>query len=102
MFDRCRHCGRELRDEISRRCGLGPECRKEYAFGIGSSAAPVKKAKAAKKPARHWEAERKEVLAQCWKCAAVQYLCGRIPEQLRCRECSGPLELLTINGVAVK
>ena len=44
-----------------------------------------------------------EVLAQCWKCNHVQTrtTCAKELKDLRCQECGGALEILTIDGVPV-
>ena len=94
-------------DNISRKTGLGPECRKAYAM-IEPSWAPVKtkvinalhrkpvEKKTKKNPKQKQKRSRFETLTQCWKCNHVEERWCRKPHLLRCSRCNGTVEVLRI------
>jgi len=62
-FDTCRLCGRVLTDETSRRVGLGPECRGQYAV-VSGDAPDFTPVAARKKRQRRRAAERADKAAE--------------------------------------
>jgi len=52
------------------------------------------------RPTEIVEIAPKEVFCQCWKCLSVMTLdMDATTQELRCRYCRGPVEVLTVDGV---
>ena len=51
--------------------------------------------------AKRMKLKQKACFVQCRHCYLAEHRKGRISNQLRCAVCKGPVEVLTIEGVAV-